>query len=284
MKKIILVLSNLFFGYVTAQDCAGTMGEMTLKNITVTNNNTLEYDVYIKNIGTSTARLGGINGNVVYTPGLFSGTATVTFSIIEQPNSPSCSFPTLATITNVVHTAASQQLRYTQTIQNAASGNTVDMPANTDMKFARFRVTSSEPFALSTVTLRLPNGEDGPSITRNIGTLYCNGNTSSTNFAGTKGTMQVGGPFVVNLQTLSNEGFDKESLTVAPNPSQGVFEIYANEDVSVEAFNVLGERIHQENKKEKRMIIDLSSFTNGVYFLKVKNSKNQERVVKLVKQ
>ena len=175
-------------------------------------------------------------------------------------------------------------MRYTQTIQNHASGNTVDMPIGTDMKFARFRFTSSEPFALTSVTLRLPNGEDGPSITRNIGTLYCNGNTNSTNFAGTLGTMTVGGPYVVNLSTLSNNEVEfKTNVYVYPNPSNGVFNLEVDEAIDYEMYNLLGSKLKQGKILDNVSQLDLSSFESGIYLLKVIDTNKKSKTIKLIK-
>jgi hypothetical protein len=194
--SFLLFLGTLFSSSIYAQNCAGNLGEVTLQNIVVTSN-TLEYDIYVKNIGTTTIRVGGFNGNTVYTAGLL-GAGTGTFTVIQQPST--CDFPTLANIV-LTHTAASQQLRYTQTIQSFATGNQVNMPIGMSMKFARVRFTNSIPFALSSFTLSLPIGADPVSITRNNLTVTCEANTNATNLVGnsTPVTLNAGGPY--NLTT-----------------------------------------------------------------------------------
>ena len=200
-KNVLTFLLFLAFSINSySQNCAGNLGEVTLQNIVVTSN-TLEYDIYVRNIGTTTLKLGGFNGNAVYTAGLL-GAGTGTFTVIQQPNV--CDFPTLSNIV-LTHTAASQQLRYTQTIQNFASGNQVDMPFNVSMKFARVRLTNSVPFALTSFTLRLPNGADPVSITRNNLTVTCNGNVNTTNLVGNSAppTLNVGGPYNLNVPVVN---------------------------------------------------------------------------------
>lgn len=199
IKKIVVTFFVLLSSPKSfAQSCTGNLGELTLKNIVVTNNS-IEYDIYIKNIGTTTMRLGGFNGNAVYTPGLL-GAGTGTFTVVQQPSA--CDFPTLANVV-LTHTPATQQLRYTQTIQNFASGNQVNMPAGVDMKFARFRLTNSVPLALSNFTLRLPNGTDPVTITRNNLTVTCNANTNTTNLVGVTSTLVVGGPYNLNVPVVN---------------------------------------------------------------------------------
>lgn len=192
LTKITLVLFILFYSSkLIAQSCTGMSGEITLKNIVVTSN-TLEYDIYIKNTGTTTLNLAGFNGNVLYPVGLL-GTGTGTFTVVQAPSA--CDFPTLPTPV-LTHTAASGQLRYTQTIQNYASGNQVPMPIGVEMKFARYKLTNSVPFALSSFTLTLPTAVSS-TYTRNNLTVTCNGNTNTTNLVGATNTLTVGGPYTL---------------------------------------------------------------------------------------
>ena len=59
----------------------------------------------------------------------------------------------------------------------------------------------------------------------------------------------------------------KNTISIYPNPSKGVFKIQSNEKINlVEVYNTLGELIHYSQNNSE---IDLSNQVKGVYFLKV---------------
>lgn len=74
------------------------------------------------------------------------------------------------------------------------------------------------------------------------------------------------------------------SLNVYPNPSNGLFTITGieqNENISI--YNTLGELIKTFQTEKINTTIDLSDNSNGIYFIKIKNS-NGEAIHKLIKQ
>jgi hypothetical protein len=64
VKSLIVYLLLLVGGNAFSQVCAGNQVEMSIANISATTN-TLEFDVYLKNTGTTTLKLGGCQGNFV---------------------------------------------------------------------------------------------------------------------------------------------------------------------------------------------------------------------------
>ena len=81
----------------------------------------------------------------------------------------------------------------------------------------------------------------------------------------------------ITWQTLDNI----PSLTVFPNPSKGIFMIDVTNavDYEIEVFDVVGKRILQD---KNATTIDLQTFQNGVYYLKIKQ-KDWSETVKLMK-
>ena len=83
---------------------------------------------------------------------------------------------------------------------------------------------------------------------------------------------------------------ESNSLLVYPNPTSGIFEIQFNstteKTVTLSVTDILGNLIYSEvielsgNRFHKKY--DLSSFTDGIYFIKVSDNTNRSRVVKIL--
>ncbi len=75
--------------------------------------------------------------------------------------------------------------------------------------------------------------------------------------------------------TLATENFStKPELVVYPNPSNGVFNLeFKNEVTKIAVIDILGETVLEEKNEGATLSksIDLSSFQNGVYIIRVSN-------------
>ncbi|NBW30799.1 MAG: hypothetical protein EBR35_06015, partial [Flavobacteriales bacterium] len=182
MKKRYIV-NNLGLALITgflmmfsvnlySQVCTGNQLTLTIQNVTNPTPTTVEYDVFIENTGTTTIKLSAFGGNVRYPTGGFAALATLT--VVDQPSASA-----FLGVPNLVptHTSASQQLRWTNTPPASESASVV-VPANTPMKFARFRLTNPTAWAGSTTGV-LYFSTGGTGISLNTLTVYCNGNTNS---------------------------------------------------------------------------------------------------------
>ena len=83
---------------------------------------------------------------------------------------------------------------------------------------------------------------------------------------------------IVNALTLTNQTVFKEEIFVYPNPTNGIVKISSENNVEYRVFDVNGITISRGYGNT----IDLSSFANGVYFLKVK--KQNSRVISIIKK
>ena len=83
---------------------------------------------------------------------------------------------------------------------------------------------------------------------------------------------------IVNTLTLTNRTIVKEEFFVYPNPTNGIIKISPENKLEFSVFDVNGIII----LKGYGDTIDLSSFTNGVYFLKVKTQNS--RVISIIKK
>lgn len=91
--------------------------------------------------------------------------------------------------------------------------------------------------------------------------------------------------WTVNVQAnLSSELFEKEKISVYPNPSNGVFTIENKNIVLFEVFDLTGKMIKTSTTSSSISSIDLTSFETGVYFAKLTNDKNEVSCIKLLKK
>jgi hypothetical protein len=74
-------------------------------------------------------------------------------------------------------------------------------------------------------------------------------------------------------------------ISISPNPFSSIFNINSNIDIlKIEVFNVFGTKVMLKDVlKLKSLTIDLSSFINGIYFIKITNHLNQSLTNKIIK-
>jgi hypothetical protein len=74
------------------------------------------------------------------------------------------------------------------------------------------------------------------------------------------------------------------SFNIYPNPSNGLFTITGVElNTTITIYNAIGELVKSTQSISTNPTIDLSDYSNGIYFIKIKNS-NGEAIHKLIKQ
>jgi len=63
--------------------------------------------------------------------------------------------------------------------------------------------------------------------------------------------------------------YNKQSVSISPNPSHGFFSVAGDDINSVEIFNFAGQVIYETKTKSKKQIINLTEIPKGIYFIKV---------------
>jgi hypothetical protein len=83
---------------------------------------------------------------------------------------------------------------------------------------------------------------------------------------------------------LSNSSFEKmKDVTIYPNPSNGIFNIVAQENISIEVYDLIGKLITNQRMSTGTNSFDMSNFNIGVYLLKVTNENGNSETHKLIK-
>lgn len=81
-----------------------------------------------------------------------------------------------------------------------------------------------------------------------------------------------------------DDSFIKTNLTLYPNPTRGILKISNPNAVQIskiEVFNIYGQRIAM---KKHEVSVDLSSYSSGIYFVRVEDTEGNQGTFKVIKQ
>ena len=123
--------------------------------------------------------------------------------------------------------------------------------------------------------------------------IYCTGDFGDTaDFDPSNGVFNLisnGGAFVVKLGQSSTGLFEnmRSEIVAYPNPTNGFFNFNIEMPIKnkvLEVYNNMGELIFNQKVTNQFIAIDLSTYSNGLYFLKVIQEGKQIESLKIVKQ
>jgi hypothetical protein len=87
----------------------------------------------------------------------------------------------------------------------------------------------------------------------------------------------------VDLCTSIADSRDKKAyFSVFPNPNKGSFVIVSEVETAIKVLNTLGELILESKLFKGKNYVDLSGFSNGVYFIKSEGGNSLR--VKIIKE
>src|SRR5690625_3024744 len=92
-------------------------------------------------------------------------------------------------------------------------------------------------------------------------------------------TKDFGAEMTGNFSTkehLSVDDFSQESITLYPNPTDGIVHIENAEGFQVEVFNILGKVVLNKAHITSQETLNLSNLTAGVYYVKLQNENTTE--------
>lgn len=87
-------------------------------------------------------------------------------------------------------------------------------------------------------------------------------------------------PAIIHFGTLSVENENSQAISVYPNPTSGLINIYCNDVKRIEVINAVGQIVMDMNVVDGSASIDLSNQNVGVYMLRV--ITNNETIVKRI--
>ncbi|MBK5212228.1 MAG: T9SS type A sorting domain-containing protein [Flavobacteriaceae bacterium] len=88
-------------------------------------------------------------------------------------------------------------------------------------------------------------------------------------------------------QILSNENVETSHFFIHPNPVKDKLVLSSNEtnSLKLKIFNITGKLLSTQTvEPEKQTSIDVSNFTNGIYFLNIENENGKAEVKKFIKE
>ena len=128
-----------------------------------------------------------------------------------------------------------------------------------------------------------PGRPDGPVRSTSIqtdGKIIVGGDFFSYDGIERNGITRVNGN-----NTLTNSSFDKSSIAIYPNPSNGYFILQTNEmntAKSISIYTILGQKIYDAVISSNETTIDISNQPKGVYLYKVIGEEGETKSGKLV--
>jgi hypothetical protein len=83
-----------------------------------------------------------------------------------------------------------------------------------------------------------------------------------------QGTVYVDNVYFSN-ETFSNDAFEKASIALYPNPTQGMLQLSSSDEISnYEIYNITGQRILSGNVNASHFQINTANLQSGIYLLK----------------
>ena len=94
------------------------------------------------------------------------------------------------------------------------------------------------------------------------------------------------GTLTITLESvLGDDDTFKNNLKLFPNPTGGMLRITGSQGISmVEAFNVLGAKVFQQNMNSNEAQLDISHLRSGVYMFRVESTDGSSVVKKVIRR
>jgi hypothetical protein len=175
---------------LNAQPCPGSEVEIFFETITHTVN-TIDLQISIKNVGTTSLKMSGLAGGFTYDPSLIPSGATFNIAVIDSPTYSQVPIPPtvqdfqglnkISSTPALMNDTAHSQVRWAQTPIIGAP-LAIPLPSNTTMKFMIMRLSLDAPYVWPPNFPAVFTWNNGlaPIFLKVNATVYCEGNTNST--------------------------------------------------------------------------------------------------------
>jgi hypothetical protein len=268
---LLLALTSMARSY--SQTCKGNQVAITIENIRNTEANSVTFDVFITNTGTTSLALAAIQGSVIYDDAMIAKKASTTFSVTMQPSETGnfSKFENLKT----KHSPTTNQLRWMQNPVNLSSGKTVNLPAQKKLKYASFKFTSSQPLNKDAIAKLKTQLKTKVGYTNILAIVYCNRNENSIALTSSK-------------LEQNQKSLNEFSAIAYPNPFTTNFhlDVTTNSEntIYIKVYDMLGKLIENksvENTELQDLLIG-DNYPSGMYNLNISqdNFTQSLRIIK----
>jgi hypothetical protein len=201
LSFFISILFCFFFSlHAHSQSCVGSKIEVSMQNFNQTSATSFEFDIYVKNIGTTSLCISALAGGMVYNAGFIPSGATLTG--VSQLDPFFSTLNPFGTGSNLTIQPPTSQIRWNQVppINGICVNLSGPGAAAVAHKYVHLTFNCTLPFdpcfALSLVwNYGLP-----VAYSNTIATTYCNGNVSSAALSSlTSGTLSVVNPLPYSI-------------------------------------------------------------------------------------
>lgn len=275
---------------------------MSLENITATSN-TIDYDVYVINDGSTTLKLSACAFGANYSGVILNGgtLSTNSFSMSEGSRAQSLNGLTPSVMLNTNRDNYNQmRLTMKPTTRNSSP----ELLANVPYKVGHFRLTNSKPWATNSNPAITLNEFNVPGISTTCATAYIDGATNPTGFSTAQKNLsvKVANSPVLNpnhgasdisiadgsIRVDAQQSTPEVSKTIAssttstaikmyPNPTQDILNVEVNAtsvtNTVVKVSDIRGRIVKQIQARSEKglntMTVSLHEVTNGIYTVQV---------------
>jgi Metallo-peptidase family M12/Secretion system C-terminal sorting domain len=129
-----------------------------------------------------------------------------------------------------------------------------------------------------------PNGYTGNTIPGPFTSTAADGSLTMR-FESDPGVTDIGWVAATSCSALANNEFDGIDFTYFPNPTTGTVSINSKSEINqVNVYNIMGQLLYQSDVNDLTTNVDISAYSTGTYFFKLKFDDNKEVNFKILKK
>lgn len=292
-KKTYAIMIAMLFSITAFSQSHVTM---SLKNISSTKN-TIEYDLYIVNDGTTSLRLSGCSYGINFDPTITNG-GHVTFSYNQHSRGQALQGLTDFSL-GVANMQEYNQVRVTTTISK--SDKSPVLIANMPYKVGRFKMSNSHNWTANSKPSFTLQEMSYPGLTNTQIVAYVNNESNLTSFTSSQHTVatKVEESIVLNQLSTTDNGqtvhpsndMMNEKISLYPNPVSNELNIElvtnAKGSVNISIDDLNGRTIKQIQSDIveglNTLLIDVRDVAKGMYTIKIDDHQSINQRLKFTK-
>ncbi|MBN2776666.1 MAG: T9SS type A sorting domain-containing protein [Bacteroidales bacterium] len=97
------------------------------------------------------------------------------------------------------------------------------------------------------------------------------------------GKSKIDNIIIVGAATTSSNQTLANGITIYPNPSNGVVNIFSKEEISnIELFDIAGKMVYNDNTNSNKVVCDFSNNAKGIYILQIETMSLKKTTKKII--